>query len=209
MHKEVIDTMTEVMHSCYGNPSSTHAYGRNAKASIELVRKQIAVEFGVTTPEIVFTSGGTESNNMILRCAVKKFGIQRIISSKIEHKCVKETTKDLTNSDIELDYVALDKKGSVIISDLEEKLNSSDKPTLVTLMHANNEIGNILNIQKVAEICKENNVLLHTDTVQTVAHYKMNFNELGIDFASGAAHKFHGPKGVGFAFFCFGYPPIL
>lgn len=201
MHPEVIEAMTDCMKSVYGNPSSTHVFGREAKSRMELSRKKIAGLLNVSPSEIVFTSCGTESNNLIIRSCVDYLGVSRIITSPLEHKCVKETTNEMEASrNVEVIKVTLDENGSVDYDDLEQKLKSSGKKTLVTLMHANNEIGNMLDVKKVQQLCEENNALFHTDTVQTIGHYDLDLNEMKIDFASCSAHKIHGPKGIGFAF---------
>lgn len=201
MHQEVINEMTECMTNTYGNPSSTHVFGREAKAKMELSRKKIAELLGVLPSEIVFTSCGTEANNLIIRSSVEQLNIERIITSTLEHKCVQETVAEMESyKNIEVLRVKLDEFGSIDYEDLENKLKSSTKKTLVTLMHANNEIGNLLDVQKVQQLCEENNALFHTDTVQTLGHYPLNLNELKIDFASCSAHKLHGPKGAGFAY---------
>lgn len=198
---EVIDAMVETMKLNFGNPSSTHSFGQDAKILIENVRRQIADYLHVTPAEIIFTSCGTESNNMIIKSSVEHLGIERIISSPMEHKCVSESILDMKNrKGVEVVYIRPNEKGDIDLNKLEELLKSSDKKTLVSLMHANNEIGNIIDIKKVAELCKENNALFHSDTVQTMAHMNLNFSEIPVDFASCSAHKFHGPKGIGFAF---------
>ncbi|WP_332452415.1 cysteine desulfurase family protein [Chryseobacterium aquaticum] len=201
LSEEVIDAMVETMKLNFGNPSSTHSFGQDAKILIENVRRQIADYLHVTPAEIIFTSCGTESNNMIIKSSVDHLGIERIISSPMEHKCVSESILDMKNrKGVEVAYIRPNEKGDIDLNKLEELLKSSDKKTLVSLMHANNEIGNIIDIKKVAELCKENNALFHSDTVQTMAHINLDFSEIPVDFASCSAHKFHGPKGIGFAF---------
>lgn len=201
MHNEVIETMTRCMQTIYGNPSSTHVFGREAKAQMELSRKKIAELLNVSSSEIVFTSCGTESNNFIIRSCVDHLGVTRIITSTLEHKCVQETVSEMEASrNVEVVRVKLDSNGSVDYDELEKVLQASDKKTLVTLMHANNEIGNLLDVEKVQQLCEANNALFHTDTVQTLGHYPMDLSKLKVDFASCSAHKLHGPKGVGFAF---------
>lgn len=198
---EVIDTMVEVMKINYGNPSSTHTLGQEAKILIENVRRQVADYLKVSPSEIIFTSCGTESNNMVIQSCVNHLGVERIITSPMEHKCVAETVLDMKNCrGIEVAYLRPDQKGDFDLKKLEELLKNSEKKTLVTLMHANNEIGNLIDLKKVAEICKDNNALYHSDTVQSMAHMEMDFSEIPLDFASCSAHKFHGPKGSGFAF---------
>ncbi|MBP7174468.1 MAG: cysteine desulfurase, partial [Cloacibacterium sp.] len=155
----------------------------------------------VSPGEIVFTSCGTESNNMIIKSCVNHLGVQRIITSPLEHKCVAETCMEMkTTKNVELVYLRPDKKGDLDLSQLESLLQSSDKKTLVSLMHANNEIGNLLDIEKVSQLCKQYEALFHSDTVQTVGHLDLDFSKIPVDFASCSAHKFHGPKGSGFAF---------
>ncbi len=198
---EVIDAMVETMKMNFGNPSSTHSFGQDAKILIENVRRQIAEYLHVSPAEIIFTSCGTESNNMIIKSAVEHLGVERIISSPMEHKCVSESILDMKKrKGVEVAYIRPNDEGDIDLDKLAEILKASDKKTLVSLMHANNEIGNIINIKKVAQICKENNALLHSDTVQTMAHMNLDFSEIPVDFASCSAHKFHGPKGIGFAF---------
>ena len=199
--EEVIDAMVTVLKNNYGNPSSTHSFGQEAKVLIENVRRQAADYLHVSPAEIVFTSCGTESNNMVIKSCVEHLEVTRIITSPMEHKCVAETILDLKKRrNIEVVYLRPNKKGDIDLQDLETKLKSSDKKTLVSLMHANNEVGNLLDIEKVAHICKENDALFHTDTVQTMAHYPMDFSKIPVDFGSCSAHKFHGPKGNGFTF---------
>jgi len=198
---EVIDEMVHVLKFNYGNPSSTHSFGQEAKILLEKVRREIADYLKVTPAEIIFTSCGTESNNMIIKSAVEHLGVERIVSSPLEHKCVAESILDMKKrKGVEVVYLRPDQKGDFDLNKLEEILKSSDKKTLVSLMHANNEIGNILDIEKVGHICRDHNALFHSDTVQTIAHMDLDFSKIPVDFASCSAHKFHGPKGVGFAF---------
>ena len=198
---EVIDKMTSVMRECYGNPSSTHAFGRSAKTLIEQARKEVAKHLNVTAGEIIFTSGGTEADNLALHSAVRDLGVTRIITSKIEHHAVLHTVEELQSKySIVVDYVKLKECGSIDIENLEGLLESNPAKTLVSLMHINNEIGNMLDISKVAKLCKSHNALFHCDTVQSVGHFKLDFSEIPVDFTAASAHKFHGPKGVGFAF---------
>lgn len=201
LSEEVIDAMVDSMKLSFGNPSSTHSFGQEAKISIENVRREIADYLHVTPAEIIFTSCGTESNNMIIKSAVEHLGVERIITSPLEHKCVAESVLDMKNrKGVEVVYIRPNQKGDVELEKIEEALAKSDKKTLVTLMHANNEIGNLLDVKKVGELCKKHNALFHSDTVQTTAHLPLNFEEIPVDFASCSAHKFHGPKGSGFAF---------
>jgi len=201
LSEEVIDAMVETMKMNFGNPSSTHSFGQDAKILIENVRRQVADYLHVSPAEIIFTSCGTESNNMIIKSSVEHLGVERIISSPMEHKCVSESIMDMKKrKGVEVAYIRPNEKGDIDLDKLKELLKASDKKTLVSLMHANNEIGNIIDIKKVAQLCKENNALFHSDTVQTMAHMNLDLSEIPIDFASCSAHKFHGPKGIGFAF---------
>ena len=201
LSEEVIDAMVDVMKINFGNPSSLHSFGQEAKVLIENVRRQVADYLHVSPAEIIFTSCGTESNNMIIQSCVNHLGVERIITSPMEHKCVAETVFDMKKRNgVEVVYLRPDQKGDFDWAKFEEILKSSDKKTLVTLMHANNEIGNLIDLQKVANICKENNALFHSDTVQSMAHMDLDFSDIPVDFASCSAHKFHGPKGSGFAF---------
>jgi cysteine desulfurase len=199
--EEVIDAMVEVMKTNYGNPSSTHSIGQEAKTILEENRRKIANELQVSPAEIIFTSCGTEANNLILKSAVEDLQIERIITTELEHKCVAESINNLEKTkNIEVIYLNINDKGDVDLQQLEKLLKESTQKTLVSLMHANNEIGNLLDIEKVAHICKENNAFFHSDTVQTMAHLPLDFSKTLVDFASCSAHKFHGPKGAGFAF---------
>ncbi|TXD85117.1 cysteine desulfurase [Subsaximicrobium wynnwilliamsii] len=200
MRDEVIERMANVMKDYYGNPSSTHGFGRHAKSLLETSRKTIASFFNVSAAEIIFTSGGTEADNLVLRSAVKDLGVTEIISSKIEHHAVLHTLDELQKEfPISVNYVNVLKNGHIDMDHLEQLLQSPKK-TLVSLMHINNEIGNLLNIERVANLCKAHQALFHSDTVQSVGHYQMDLQEIPIDFMAASAHKFHGPKGVGFAF---------
>ena len=197
---EVIDDISNVLKDCFGNPSSTHSYGRSAKSYIETSRKSIAKILNCQPSEIIFNSGGTESDNSILKCAVKDLGIKHIISSKIEHHAVTHTLDELESQGINVYYVKLSENGNVDIDNLEHLLSLNDEPKLVTLMYINNEIGNILDVESVSDLCRKYNSLFHTDAVQAVGHYKIDLESIKIDFLSSAGHKFHGPKGVGFTY---------
>ena len=201
MREEVIEKMMETMQEVYGNPSSTHAFGRSAKSVIEQARKTVAGLLNVSASEIVFTSGGTEADNLALNSAVRDLGVGRIITSKIEHHAVLHTIDQLKEChEISVEYVGMDKCGNIDLEHLKTLLKASDEKTLVSLMHINNEIGNMLDIKKTAEICKEHAALFHCDTVQSVGHFELDLQEIPVDFTAAGAHKFHGPKGVGFAF---------
>ena len=201
IREEVVTRMAEVMKNVYGNPSSTHAFGRSAKTLIEQARKTVAKILNVAPSEIIFTSGGTEADNLVLNSAVRDLGVKRIITSRIEHHAVLYTLNKLHEVyGVKLDYVKLDDCGRVDLNNLEELLSSSEDKTLVSLMHVNNEVGNLLDIKKTGEICKAHDALFHSDTVQSIGHYKLDLSEMPVDFTAVSAHKFHGPKGVGFAF---------
>lgn len=200
MRDAVIDRMTQVMRSQYGNASSTHSMGRSAKSLIETSRKKIASFFNVNASEIVFTAGGTEADNLVLRSAVRDLGVTEVITSKLEHHAVLHTVEHLQSEyGITISYVKLLENGVIDLHDLERLLQSSNKK-LVSLMHVNNEVGNKLDLKKVADLCKKNNTLFHSDTVQSVGHYQLDLQTIPVDFIAASAHKFHGPKGVGFAF---------
>lgn len=200
LRPEVVARMTEVLNENFGNPSSTHSFGRSAKSIMEQCRKNIAAYFNVSAAEIIFTSGGTEADNLALRSAVRDLGVTEIITSKIEHHAVLHTAEQLKSEyNISVTYVQLDEKGTVNYKHLEELLHSDSKK-LVSLMHINNEIGNILDIKRVADLCKAHNTLFHTDTVQSVGHFHIDLQTIPLDFLAASAHKFHGPKGAGFCF---------
>ena len=201
MRKEVIDSMHKVLLETFGNPSSTHSFGRSAKTQIETARKSIAKHFNADPQEIIFTSGGTESDNMLLRCAVQDLGVQTVITSKIEHHAILHAVDFLAENKLaNVLYVKTDSEGLIDFVDLVHLLKVDRTKKLVSLMHINNEIGSILDLDRVSKICQDNDALFHTDAVQGVGHYEIDLNQLKIDFLSAAAHKFHGPKGVGFSF---------
>ena len=200
LRPEVIQEMTKVLTEEYGNPSSTHSLGRSAKNILELSRKSIAKNLNATAQEIIFTSCGTEANNWILRSAVKDLKVKRIITSKIEHHAVLYTALALEKEfGIQVDYVAIKPNGEIDITDLVELL-SQEKKTLVSLMHVNNETGTVLDLERIGRICQEHNVLFHSDTVQSIGKTTIDLQTIPVDFIVASAHKFHGPKGVGFAF---------
>lgn len=212
LDQEVITTITTAMTENYGNPSSSHSFGRKAKAMVEESRKSIAKILNCSATEIVFTAGGSEADNLILNNAVVNLKVTRIISSRIEHHAVLHTLDALKKiHNIQIDFVALNSKGEVDYEHLNELLQNSTQKSLVSLMLVNNEIGNILDIEEVIEICKNNKALFHSDTVQGLAHLEMDLQKTPIDFMAASAHKFHGPKGVGFAVIKkgFGIQPIL
>lgn len=201
LRTEVISSISEVMQECFGNPSSTHAFGRTAKTYVETARKEIAKQINAAPQEIIFTSGGTESDNMILHCAVKDLGVKRIISSPIEHHAVLHAIEALEEVfGISTAFVKTDDKGVVDLGDLEALLKRSKEKTLVSLMHVNNEIGNVLDLEVVGKLCHQYDTYFHTDAVQGIGHFTFDMETLPVDFLSAAAHKFHGPKGIGFSY---------
>ncbi|MFN5170283.1 MAG: cysteine desulfurase family protein [Cyclobacteriaceae bacterium] len=197
---EVFEAMKPFLMEDFGNPSSTHGHGRKVRAAIEQARKKVAELLNCTPGEIIFTSGGTEADNAILISSAHTYNIKHAISSPIEHHAVTHTLETLAKQgDIELHHVRLDSKGHVDLSDLEALL-TRHPGALVSLMHANNEIGNLLPIEQVGELCKKFNAYFHSDTVQTMGHYRHDLKKLNIHGLAAAAHKFHGPKGVGFMY---------
>lgn len=203
---EVLELMHVSMQENFGNPSSTHQFGRKAKSALETARKNIAKHFNVSASDIVFTAGGTEADNLILNNAVLNLGVQRIITSKIEHHAVLHTCHFLERTyNITIDYVNVDEFGNVDLENLESLLLKSEEKTLVSLMYINNEIGNILEADKITALCKNYKSLFHSDTVQAIGHYNLDLQKTPIDFIAASAHKFHGPKGVGFAYFKKGF----
>jgi cysteine desulfurase len=201
IRQEVLEAMLPYLTSNFGNPSSIHQEGRTTRAAIEGARKMVASLIGASTGEIFFTSGGTESNNMAVKCAVSDLGVRRIITSPAEHHCVKHSVEHLKAMDMVLvEMVRVDQYALPDLNHLEELLAASDIPTLVTIMHANNELGSMLDLDQLSAICKKYSAYLHSDTVQTVGHFPINVQQTPVDFMSGAAHKFHGPKGIGFIY---------
>jgi cysteine desulfurase len=196
--KEVFNAMVPFLENHFGNPSSIYSYGRETRIAIESARKSVAKILNAHPAEIFFTSGGTESSNTAIQSAVRDLGCRHIITSALEHHAVSHTVGHLDNIDlVKVSYVKLLPNGHVDMEDLEKLLAASDEKTLVTLMHANNEIGNMLDIHAVGELCKLYNAIFHSDTVQTVGHFPFDLRNTPIHFITGAAHKFHGPKGVG------------
>ena len=199
--EKVISDMMSVMKMNYGNPSSTHSHGRNSKAILELSRKTIAEKFNVNPKEIIFTSGGTESNNMIIKSVVIAQSVERIISTRIEHKAVLNSIESIAQErNIPILFLDVDENGLPNKQQLVESLESSSVKTLVSLMHINNETGTMINLEEFGKICKSNNALFHSDTVQTIGHYNIDLSKINIDFITCSGHKLHGPKGVGFAY---------
>ncbi len=197
----VFDAMLPYMKEKYGNPSSIHAAGRETRTAVEEARKTIAKNLHTSPSEIFFTSGGTEANNTAIKCAVKDLGVKHIISSRLEHHCVLHCVEEMQAQNITVHYVSTKEKGHIDLDNLKEILsNLKGEKILVTLMHANNEIGNITDIKTIGELCKNYQAYFHSDTVQTFAHYPIDLQNIYVHFISGAAHKFHGPKGIGFLY---------
>ncbi len=204
LHPEVIETMTKVLKEQYGNPSSIHAEGRIARATIEEARKTVARLLHASIGEIFFTSGGTESNNMIIKCAVRDLGVRRIISSPLEHHNVLHPLDIVKKQGVEVEVLQVDNKGRIDYDQLEELLKvQSEWNTLVSLMHGNNEIGTLNDMVRIAELCENYSALYHSDTVQTMGKFPIDVSKTYIQFLAGAAHKFHGPKGAGFVYMNF------
>lgn len=200
LDKEVVEAMLPFMTEFYGNPSSIHHHGREVKAAIEKARKTVADILKASPSEIFFTSGGTEADNTAIRCCVETHHIKHILTSPIEHHAVLHCIESIAQKNgIEVTYVPLDEKGNISLDALKQILEKKPN-TLVSLMHANNEIGNLLNLEEAGNICHHYKAFFHSDTVQTVGHYRHNLSTLDVDFIVGSAHKFHGPKGIGFLY---------
>ncbi len=198
----VIETMINTMKNHYGNPSSIHAEGRQARTLIEQARRTVAKLLNASIGEIFFTSGGSESNNTALKCSVRDLGVRRIITSPTEHHSIIHSLEgaDLNKDEINIVFLNLKKDGSIDYDQLSNLLNDNSVKTLVSLMHSNNEIGTLLDIEKVASLCQENGAYFHSDTVQTMGYIPIDVKKMPISFLSGSAHKFHGPKGTGFIY---------
>ncbi len=200
LDKEVLDAMLPLMTEHFGNPSSIHAWGRQTRALLEQARKTVARLMNCSPSEIFFTSGGTEADNMAIRCTIDGLGLKHAITSPIEHHAVLHTLEAMADRGaIKLSMVNLTKDGSIDLNHLEELLKTNDR-SFISLMHANNEIGNLLPIKKVGELAKKYDAIFHSDTVQTVGHYAIDLKDIHVHFINCAAHKFHGPKGVGFIY---------
>ncbi len=195
---QVLEVMMPYLTEKFGNPSSIYSYGRESRLAIESGRKSVAKILNAHPAEIFFTSGGTESSNTAISAAVRDLGCTHIISSPLEHHATLHTIEHLhKRGEASLSDVNVLPNGHIDLEDLEHKLANSSEKTLVTLMHANNEIGNILDIQSVGELCKLYGAIFHSDTVQTVGHFPFDLRNTPVHFITGAGHKFHGPKGVG------------
>ncbi|MEO8732824.1 MAG: cysteine desulfurase family protein [Flavobacteriales bacterium] len=197
---EVIDAMLPYMREHYGNPSAVHAFGRKARAGIEQSRRMVAKLLNCAPGDIVFTSCGTEADNMALMCSVRDLGVKHIITSPIEHHAVEHVAEELQRTGAaKIHWIRLMPDGKADLAHLEELLKANDQ-VLVSLMHANNELGTRNDLVAIGDLCRKYNALFHTDTVQTMGHYRFDLEQLPIDFLTCSAHKFHGPKGVGFLY---------
>lgn len=197
---EVKSAMIEAI-DVYGNPSSTHGYGRESRILIEKIRKNIARELNCEPGEIFFTSGGTEADNIAILSSVRDLGVERIITLPTEHHAVLYPAEHARDKyGVELVLLNVDAQGRLDTNELDDLLSESNKTTLVSIMHGNNEVGNLMDIDALARLCKSHNALFHSDTVQTIGHYELNLSETPLDFVACSAHKFNGPKGVGFLF---------
>lgn len=200
LDKEVLDAMTPYMLEYFGNPSSIHTHGREVKSAIEKARRTISSLLNTSPSEIFFTSGGTEADNTFIRSAIQTYNLKHAISSPIEHHAVLHCLEAMQKEGkIELSFVRLDEKGNIDYDDLKRLLQLHPK-SLVSLMHANNEIGNLNDIEQIGELCSSTGAIFHSDTVQTMAHFRHDLQKIKIASIVGSAHKFHGPKGVGFIY---------
>ena len=197
---EVFDAMKPFLLEKFGNPSSIHSHGREVRSAIEKARKTVAELLNASPGEIFFTSGGSEADNMAIRSGVRTFGLKHAITDPLEHHAVLHSMSCINKElGTEIQYLNVDNRGNIDLNHLEDLLKNNSQ-TLVSVMHANNEIGNKNPIEKIAEICKQYDALFHCDTVQTMGHFPHDVKEIGLDFLVGSAHKLHGPKGVGFIY---------
>lgn len=200
VRKEVVEEMIKVLTNDFGNPSSTYSIGRHSKALIETARKTIAKQFNVSSSEIIFTSCGTEGNNWIVRSSVRDLGIRRIITTKIEHHCTLYSIQQMAKEyGVEVVYLNILPNSEIDYDQLAQLLQENVS-TLVSLMHVNNEVGTILDLKRVSDLCQASGALFHSDTVQSVGKVEIPLDEIPVDFIVASAHKFHGPKGAGFVF---------
>ncbi|HSZ25735.1 MAG TPA: cysteine desulfurase family protein [Cytophagaceae bacterium] len=198
--KQVIEVMLPYMQDYFGNPSSIHTHGREVRAALDKARKTVAGYLNAATSEIFFTSGGTEADNTAILSGIRSNRLKHVITSPIEHHAVLHTVEALVKAgEVKCSFVKLKEKGEIDLEHLEELL-TSNSGSFVSLMHGNNEIGNILNLEAVAALCKHYNALFHSDTVQTMGHYPFDLQKCAPDFIVASAHKFHGPKGAGFLY---------
>jgi cysteine desulfurase len=195
---QVLEAMMPYLTTSYGNPSSIYSYGRESRLAVENARKTVAKILNTNAAEIFFTSGGTESSNTAITASVRDLGCKHIITSQIEHHATLHTVQFLQQTGaVKVSYVGILPSGHVDMQHLEQLLMGSDEKTLVSLMHANNEIGNTIDLHETGNLCKKYNAIFHSDTVQTVGHFPFNLRNTPVDFITGSGHKFHGPKGVG------------
>jgi cysteine desulfurase len=200
LDKEVFDAMAPFMLEHFGNPSSIHSHGREVRSAIEKARRTVATLLNTSPAEIFFTSGGTEADNSAIVCTCRSLGIKHAVTSKLEHHAVLHTMEMLDKKgEMQVSYLRHDERGNLDLEHLEEILANQPR-TIVSLMHANNEIGTLNDIEKIGEICRKYDAIFHSDTVQTMGHYKHDVQTIGANFLVGSAHKFHGPKGVGFLY---------
>jgi cysteine desulfurase len=200
IHPDVVETMIPVLRNQFGNPSSIHAFGREVRSAVEAARKKVATLLKTSPSEIFFTSGGTEADNMAIRCGIHDLGLKHAITSALEHHAVLHTLEELAHKgEVKLSIVNVDEQGHIDLVHLEELLKNNDR-SFVSLMHANNEIGTLIPLQQVGELCRKYDAVFHSDTVQTMGHFAHDLSTLPVDFVTCAAHKFHGPKGVGFLY---------
>ncbi len=200
LDKEVLNEMLPYMAEHFGNPSSIHSFGRKTRAAIEGARKTVAKLLNASPAEIFFTSGGTEADNMAIRCSIHDMGLKHAVTTRIEHHAVLHTLEQMEQEGkIKLSFVNLKEDGHVDLNHLDQLLKENER-SFVSLMHANNEIGNLLSLKEAGEVCAKYDAIFHSDTVQTMGHYMMDLQEIKIHFVTCAAHKFHGPKGVGFLY---------
>lgn len=199
LDKEVLEAMLPYMTEHFGNPSSIHGHGRLVRSAIEKSRKKVAELLNTSPSEIFFTSGGTEADNTAISCSIEQFGLTHAITSRLEHHAVLHTLEHLhALGKIQLEYIELDERGHISFGHLERFLKERPGKVLISLMHANNEVGNLNDIERIGELAHEYKAIFHTDTVQAVGHYRHDLQKLKLHMMVGAAHKFHGPKGAGF-----------
>lgn len=197
---EVLDAMLPFLTEQFGNPSSIHSHGRQVRTAIEKARKTVASLLNTSPAELFFTSGGTEADNTAIRSSLETYGLTHAITSPLEHHAVLHTLEHLAKQGtVRLSMVEVDQRGHINLEHLEQLLGSFPR-SFVSLMHGNNEIGNLLDLNRVGELCRAHDAIFHSDTVQTMGHFRHDLQALPVDFIVGAGHKFHGPKGVGFLY---------
>ena len=193
---EVVSAMVDALQEDFGNPSSLHSYGKNAKKKLNEARKNIASLINANEEEIIFTSGGTESNNLVILGLTKMFPDKKhLITTKVEHSSVKEPFEYLEKNGWEITWLNVDKKGFIDLGELKSSIKKNT--LLVSIIHSNNEIGTVQDIENISSICQEKDILFHSDCIQSLGKIPVNVKELNIDFISLSAHKIYAPKGVG------------